>query len=72
MQSFVSHFVYYESHLESIVSPCDGPENPVFYVTLTEKRRQYLAQNDWTGDRYRAWARRIGVNTYLLFRSLKA
>lgn len=38
------------------------------YATLPEhmpeKHRRYLEQNDWNGSRYRAWASKIGMNTY--------
>lgn len=38
------------------------------YITLPEhmpeKHRRYLEQNDWNGSRYRAWACKIGMNTY--------
>jgi transposase len=44
------------------------------YVTLPEhmpeKHRQYLAQSDWNGDRFRSWAKKIGINTYALIDAL--
>jgi len=38
------------------------------YATITEhmpeKHHRYLEQNDWTGDRYRSWASKVGMNTF--------
>jgi transposase len=40
------------------------------YVTvpehMPEKYRRYLAQSDWNGERFRSWAKKIGINTFAL------